>query len=134
MKYQDIQVGAVFSFERKITPEDVLRFAEISGDFNKLHIDKEFAAHSQFAKNIVHGMLCGSLFSCLVGMHCPGENSLYLTQSLQFKSPVFYGDAVLVRGTVVSKHDSIQMVTLRTEILKGGEIVVDGEAKVKILR
>jgi len=132
MNYDEIQVGAVYSFERVISHDDVMSFAALSGDFNKLHTDAEFGKQSRFGKNIVHGMLCGSLFSQLVGMHCPGEKCLYLTQSLNFKSPVFYGDTLTVRGTVLSKNDSIAMITFKTEILKDNKVVIDGEAKVKV--
>jgi len=133
MNYDDIKVGDAFSFEKEISKEEVLRFAELSGDFNKLHIDEAFGKQSKFGKNIVHGMLCGSLFSRIVGMHCPGENSLYMTQSLNFKAPVFYGDKLTVCGTVLGKNDSIRMITLKTEVIRDSKVVVSGEAKVKIL-
>lgn len=77
-------------------------------------------------------MLTGCFFSTLVGMHCPGENSLYLSQTLNFRAPIFAGDKVLVRGTVISKNDSIRLITLKTEILRQGAVAVDGEARVKV--
>jgi len=130
--YADIKEGMVFSFARTVSQQDVQEFAKLTGDFNKLHVDHAYGKQSAFGQNIVHGMLCGSLFSQLVGMHCPGENSLYLTQSLQFRQPVFYGDSLTVKGTVLSKNDGIRVVTLKTEILKNGKVAVDGEAKVKV--
>ena len=132
LRYDEIKVGAVYEFERVITREDVLEFAELSGDNNPLHIDPDFGAQSQFKKNIVHGMFVGSLFSALVGMHCPGRQALYMSQTLQFRKPIFYGDNVIVRGTVVEKSDSIKIVTLKTEILRNGEVMLSGEAKVKV--
>lgn len=125
-------MGDVHSFERVISREDVTRFAELTGDFNPLHTDKAFGEKSRFKGNIIHGMLAGSLFSTLVGMHCPGENCLYLTQTLQFKKPVFPGDKVLVRGKVTYKNDSVKMVTMNCEILVGEEVAVTGEAKVGV--
>jgi 3-hydroxybutyryl-CoA dehydratase len=132
MDYSDIKEGTVFSFIRNLSQQDVQDFAKLSGDFNKLHVDPVYGKQSVFGQNVVHGMLCGSLFSQLVGMHCPGENSIYLTQSLQFKRPVFYGDTVTVQGTVMRKNDSIRVITLKTEVLKDGKVAVDGEAKVKV--
>ena len=123
----------VYSFERIITKKDVLSFATLTGDWNPLHTDEKYASKSQFGQNIVHGMLAGSLFSALIGMYCPGENSLYLSQTLDFRSPIFYNDLVEVRGEVVAKNDSIKVITLKTEILKEGKIVINGEAKVKLL-
>lgn len=132
MRYEDIKEGMVFSFKRTVTEADVQQFAKLSGDFNKLHVDREYGTKSAFGRNIVHGMLCGSFFSQLVGMHCPGENSLYLTQSLQFKQPVFEGDTVTVQGTVLDKNESIRVISIKTEILKNNKVVVGGEAKVKV--
>ena len=132
IRYSDIHVGAVHSFERIISREDVMAFAEVTGDFNPLHTDKVFGEKSRFKGNIIHGMLAGSLFSALVGMHCPGENSLYLTQTLQFKNPVFPGDKVIVKGTVTHKNDCIKMITMNCEILVGGKVAVTGEAKVGV--
>src|SRR3989338_2139965 len=105
LHYEDIQVGVVYEFEQTITRDDVIRFAELSGDHNPLHVDHAFGEQSQFGKNIVHGMFAASLFSTLVGMYCPGQDALYMGQTLQFRKPLFYGDHVTVRGTVAEKSD-----------------------------
>ena len=129
MKLSQIHDGDVYSFERVLSPQDVRAFAELTGDFNPLHCDPETGRRSQFGGNIVHGMLAAGLFSQLVGMFCPGQSALYLAQTLSFKQPVFPGDALLVRGTVISKSESTGVVTLKTEILKAKQVVVTGEAK-----
>jgi len=133
LRYSEISIGSVYSFEKKINQKDVAIFAELTGDYNPLHVDSEFGSRSIFKRNIVQGMLTGSLFSTLVGMYCPGENCLYLSQTLQFKQPVFPDDRVVVRGTVTSKNDSINLITIKTEIYKDENIVVAGEAKIKVL-
>ena len=69
LKYSEISEGDVYSFSRAITRHDVLAFAKLSGDFNRLHVDEDFGKKSQFKANLVHGMLAASLFSTLVGMH-----------------------------------------------------------------
>ncbi len=122
LKYHDIREGDFFAFDRKIGRKDILEFSKLTGDFNSLHIKD----------NVAHGMLSGSLFSVLVGMHCPGERSLYLNQTLNFRHPIYAGDRVTVRGTVINKSDSTEVITLKTEILKKGKVMVDGEAKVKV--
>ena len=132
LEYHDIEIGAVYHFHKKIHKEQVMEFARLIGDFNPLHIDPEFGDNSLFKKNIVHGMLVGSLFSTLVGMYCPGEKCLYLSQSLHFKKPVFYNDTVMVRGTVRSKNDSMQLVTIKTEIVKDDIVSISGDAIVKV--
>ena len=131
--FGDIRIGDEYSFKRTITGEDTFAFARLTGDYNPLHTDPTYGAASPYGKNIVHGMLAGSLFSTLVGMYCPGEKSLYISQTLNFKKPIFPGDTITIKGTVVSKNDSIQLITLKTEIIKDGDVMVSGEAKVKML-
>jgi len=131
--YDEIEIGNVFTFERSISQEDVSAFSALTGDANPLHVDHEFGRNSKFGKNIVHGMLLGSLFSTLVGMHCPGEKSLYMSQTLQFKQPLFAGDTVTVKGTVAQKHDAIRLITMKTEIFRGNDVIVVGEAKVRMM-
>lgn len=133
MEMSEIKIGSVYSFKHLVTKEDVLKFAELTGDFNKLHVNEEFGAQSVFKKNIAHGMLVAGFFSTLVGMYCPGENSLYLQQSINFRQPVFYNDWLEVKGTVIEKNESIGVITIRMEAYKGNELAVDGLAKVKLL-
>lgn len=132
-KYEEIEIGKVTCFNRTITPEDVEAFTLLTGDRNPLHIDENFGRNSKFKKNIVHGMLCASLFSTLVGMHCPGEKCLYLGQTLQFRMPLFYGETVEVRGTVLEKFDAIRIIKMKMEILRGNDIIVLGEARVQVI-
>ncbi|MDP3244342.1 MAG: MaoC family dehydratase [bacterium] len=134
LSYEDIKIGNVYEFEQIITEDDVMKFAELVGDYNPFHVDPEFGKKSQFGKNVVHGMLAASLFSRLVGMYCPGEKALYLSQTLNFRRPLFYGEKVTTCGKVINKNDSIQVVTLKTEIFKNDELIIDGEAKIKILQ
>jgi 3-hydroxybutyryl-CoA dehydratase len=134
LRFADIKEGEIYQFTKKITSDDVLKFADLTGDFNPMHVDKEFGKKSQFKQNIVHGMLVTSLFSTLVGMYCPGMKSLYLSQTLYFKIPIFYDDTVTVKGTVTAKNDAINLITLKTEIIKEGKVCINGEARIKVLK
>ncbi|MBU2510536.1 MaoC family dehydratase [bacterium] len=131
--YDQIKVGEVHSFTRTITKNDVLTFSSLTGDINPLHIDEEFGKKSKFGKNIVHGMLISSLFSRLVGVHCPGEKCLYLSQSCQFKQPLFYDETVEVIGTVVQKTDALRMLKMKMEVIRENDIIVTGEAQVQLI-
>lgn len=133
VKYSDFKIGDTFSFKKVITLSDVDYFVGLSGDFNPIHMDDEFARDNGFERRIVHGMLLAGLFSRLIGMHCPGKYGLYLSQTLNFKHPVFCGEEVAVRGEITGKNDAIRVMTLRTEIARGEQKVVTGEAKVRVL-
>lgn len=130
--YDEIRVGDVFEFKRNLSIEDVDNYAKLTEDFNPLHCDEKYAKSTQFKSRIVHGMLVGSLFSTLVGMICPGKKNLYLAQSLNFKNPIYPNSELIVRGTVKSKSDTIKIIIINTEILVNGNVVINGEAKVKV--
>ena len=132
VRYEDLSVGEVFSFDKTISREDGLLYARLTGDLNPLHIDAEYGQQSPFKQNLAHGMFVSGLFSTLIGMHSTGLRSLYVSQTLEFRAPVFYGDAITVRGTVIAKSDSVRLVTLKTDVLKGGVLAVAGVAKVRM--
>ena len=78
-------------------------------------------------------LLISSLFSKIVGVHCPGEKSLYLSQSIEFRKPLFLNEEVEVRAEVVKKISSIKVIELKTEVFRKKEKLITGLAKVKIL-
>ena len=86
--YESIATGEEASFRRIIGESDVAAFAELTGDWNPLHMDSSFAATTQFGERIAHGMLVASYFSNLVGMYLPGRRALLLSPDVQFAKPV----------------------------------------------
>jgi 3-hydroxybutyryl-CoA dehydratase len=131
MRYEDIKIGDVAEYSKTITEKEVLGFAEISGDCNPVHIDKEFAEKSMFKKQIAHGILSGSLISTVLGTKLPGVNTIYMGQNFKFMAPVYFGDTLTARVEVADKKDEKHIIKLRTYVLnQDGKIVVDGEATV----
>ncbi len=134
LEYEAIHTGDSVEFSRIIGSVDVDSFAKLSGDFNPLHIDEQYASRTQFKGRVVHGMLIASLFSTIVGTHLPGKRCLYLSQSLSFKKPVMLGTEIHVRGTVIGKVDAMKILIIKTEARnENNEILVEGEAKVKVM-
>lgn len=86
----------VVSEKITITEEMVIRFSELTGDKNPLHLNSEYCATTKFKKPIVHGMLLSSFFSKLISEKYPGPGSIYLNQDLSFVSPCFIGDTINV--------------------------------------
>lgn len=129
--FAEIKIGAKAKFTVKIDEKMISEFATLSGDYNPLHVDKNYAATTSFRKPICHGMLLGSFFSRLVGMHLPGKNALYFSQTLNFQAPCFASDVVSVEGEVIDKSDATKIITLKTAIYnQQGNCLVDGIAKV----
>jgi acyl dehydratase len=104
--FDDVEIGQEWeSPGRTITQADIVNFAGISGDFNPIHIDHEFARSTPFGKPIAHGLLILSVASGL-GLNNPPMRTLALVsiREWHFKEPVFIGDTVHVRISVLEKH------------------------------
>jgi 3-hydroxybutyryl-CoA dehydratase len=131
-RYADMKVGDKATLSKTITDADVVLYAGLSGDFNPVHVDEEFAKKSLFGKRIAHGMLSAGLISAVIGTDLPGINSIYLGQELKFLAPVFIGDTVTAEVEVTSKRDDKMIVKLRTTVRnQKGENVIEGEAVIK---
>ncbi len=96
----EISIGESVSSKKTITQKDIEMFGEITGDYNPAHFDEEYAKTTMFKKKISHGMLIGSLFSHLLGMKLPGPGSIYMSQTLRFRRPVYFGDTIKAEVTV----------------------------------
>jgi len=130
-KFDEISIGDKKKFTEKIDESKLQEFAKLSGDFNPLHMNEEYARTTKFKKRVCHGMLLASFFSKLVGMHLPGKNALYFSQDLNFQSPCYLGDQITVEGEVLDKSDSTQIITIKTSIYnQDGSCLLDGIAKV----
>ena len=128
--FEDLFVGQKVTFSEKIDELLLTDFAKLSGDFNPLHMDEDYALNTNFEKRVCHGMLLASFFSQLVGMYLPGKNSLYFSQSLNFRNPCFVDDEVTIAGEITEKKSNTKIITIKTTISRGTTIIIDGTAKV----
>ncbi|MFQ5996427.1 MAG: MaoC family dehydratase [Dehalococcoidales bacterium] len=126
-----LNIGDKASLTKQITESDVLRFAEVTGDKNPIHIDPEYARQTRFGERIAHGMLTASLISAVLGSHFPGPGNIYVSQSLAFKAPVKLGDVIEAEVEIIEKIPERNRVRLRTVCRnQDGTVVIDGEAVV----
>ena len=132
--FEQICVGDKGMVSKTITEADVANFAGMTGDFNPLHVNQEYAKSSRFGQRVVHGLLTASFLSTLIGMCLPGEDALYLSQTVKFVKPVFIGDTITVVGEVTAKNEARRRMTIDTKITKQtGELVVEGQAEVLMM-
>ena len=136
LKFDELKLGQTASFEIILSENMITDFTKFSGDRNPLHTDNEYAKEVGFKEKIGHGMIIGSLFSKLIGMHLPGKYSVYLSQDLRFHKPIKINDIVQIRGTIEQISTGTKTVKILTEAInkKNGEIFVNGEARVKLLK
>jgi 3-hydroxybutyryl-CoA dehydratase len=125
-------IGTRAERTRTITEADIVDFAEVSGDYNPVHLDPHYAAQTPFGGRIAHGFLTASIISAILGTELPGPGSIYLGQTLKFLAPVRVGDTVTVSVVVIAVREDKHIVTLRTDCVnQDGTMVLTGEATVK---
>lgn len=128
-----LQVGDTASLTKTITDEDIRAFADLTGDYNPVHLDDEFARTTRFGRRIAHGMLSAGLISSVLANKLPGRGTVYLSQTLSFVAPVYPGDTVTARVTVAKVRDDKPIVTLETVCFnQKQETVIKGEAVVLV--
>ncbi len=133
-RYEKINIGDSAEIKHTITDEDIKKFVDLSGDDNKLHIDKEFASKTSFKKPVAHGMIGASFISTIIGTKIPGDGALWYAQNLEFLLPVRVGDTLTVIATVLKKVDRQNSIELQTDIFnQHKQKVTSGVAKVKII-
>ena len=124
-----LKIGDSASLTKTFNDEDVRNFSEIAGDTNPIHLDDDYAAQTKFKKRLVHGMLTAGLISGVLGTKLPGEGSIYLSQSINFRAPVFIGDRITATVTIIKIREGKPIITLETICEnQDGVVVIEGEA------
>ncbi len=126
---EQLTIGDSVQFGKTISDEDVRQFAAASGDTNPIHLDEAVASDTMFGNRIAHGILVSGLISAALA-RLPGS-VVYLSQDLEFHSPVYLGDHVTADCTVVEPI-SDDRYRLSTTVADEDGTVVDGEAVVLV--
>jgi len=114
--FYEMNIGLKKQFGEIVTESMVNDFAKLSGDYNPLHVNEEYARKTNFKKRVCHGMLLSSFFSRLIGMYLPGKHALLFSQSLNFINPCFINDKIIVEGEIIDKSEGTKMITINTNI------------------
>ena len=128
--FEDLTVGQRETLMKTVMDDDVIAFADLSGDRNPVHLSDHFARKTRFGERIVHGLYTASLISTVIGMYLPGPGAVYLSQTLNFRGPVKIGDVINVIVAVQELTEKGRRVKLQCECLVDGKVVLDGEAMV----
>lgn len=131
-KITDIKIGMTASYTQTISDADVKAFAGISGDHNPVHLSEDYAKNSRFKNRIAHGLLTASFFSAIFGTKLPGEGCVYAGQNLQFKKPIYLGDTVVAKVTVIAIDILKKRVTFETVCTVKNRVVTTGTAEIFI--
>ncbi len=130
--FEDLELGLTETWTKEISSSDVVGFAEITGDRNPIHLSEHFAARTPFGTRIAHGLYTAGLISAVLGTRLPGPGAVYISQTLNFRAPVRIGDKVEVIVEVAELINEKRRARLKCTCKVGDEIVLDGEALVKV--
>jgi len=112
-----------------VTAAHVQTYAEMTGDYNPLHFDEDFAANTRFGRLVAQGGLTTGLLHALVAMDMPGPGTVFLSQNWKFTAPVFIGDTITAVAKIAEVHPTKPVTKLLISITRDdGEVVLEGEA------
>ena len=127
----EISIGDSASFSKTVSETDVYLFAGITGDFNPIHVNEEFARKTMFGKRIAHGGITTSLIAPVLGTILPGLGTVALETTCRFKAPVYPGDTITASATVLGKDEEKNRVRMELKWINQDDVVVaKGEAVV----
>ena len=123
------RVGDIGRATRTFTAEEVATFAALTHDDNPMHESGALSDRGRFERPVVHGMLYASMFGAIVGHRCPG--AVYLSQTLQFRRPVYLGDTLTAEVEVSHIAGRGRVVEFETRCTNQEAVqVLDGTARV----
>lgn len=122
-----LKVGSTYKTMVSLSEDDVRAFSKVSGDTNPIHLDPDEAKKLGFKNIVVPGMLTAATLSKIFGVDFPGSGTIWASQQLNFKLPVFPGDELTVELKIVSKIG--RSLTVETKFSRGAKAVLEGEAR-----
>jgi len=123
--FEEFHVGEKLTTEKRtVTEDDIMTFARLSGDDNRIHTDPEFSKTTIFGKQVAHGLLGLAIASGLAWQTGFLDGTVIAFREVKewkFIKPVFIGDTV-----------SVELETIETKALPrigGGSVTITLEVK-----
>jgi len=136
LKITDFEPGKSLTHTWQVQEKEIDLFAELSGDFNPLHMDGEFAKKAGFEGRVSHGFLLGTKLTGIIGMKFPGENGVLLEQNLGFAKPIYAGDEITFNISVKEVWQELSVVEFKVKATRPNgekkETVARGSYRCKI--
>lgn len=129
---ENLKVGQSYTTINVVSDADVVKFSEVTGDVNPIHLDETYAKNSVFGERIAHGMISAGYISAIFGTKFPGPGSIYLSQNLKFRAPVKLEDTVETTVTITGLNERRKRITLSCECRVGDTVVLTGEAQLMV--
>lgn len=131
---QELREGMSAHVDFVVSAEDMRAFALLSGDYNPLHVDADFARRKGFDGAVVYGALLVAKVSQLIGMRLPGRDGVWTGLALQFRRPLYVGRAARVEAVVERLSAATGLLRLKLKLRSGDLLLASGEAEVLLVR
>ncbi len=128
----ELSVGMSAETTMVVSAEKIDTFAELSGDFNPIHVDEEFAKTTMFGGRIAHGALSASLISAILGNDLPGPGAIFVELNMRFRRPAMMGDEVTARAEVQEINERTGRVKMKVSCSVNGKQIIRGDAGVVV--
>jgi acyl dehydratase len=123
------RVGQKAERTRRIEPEYIRLFTEITGDRNPLHYDEAAARASRFGEIVVQGGVTSGILNAVVAEELPGPGTVFLHVDWRFTAPVRPGDVITGAVEVVEAREDKPITKLKTSVTRqDGVVVLEGTA------
>ncbi len=127
----EIKIGEKAQGSMKVTAEHIEWYAKLSGDYNPLHFNDDYAATTIFGRRIAHGPIGGALVAQILGMQLPGLGTLAYNMKVNFTAPVFPGDEITAIVEATEKVPKKNLLRLSFNVVnQNGLEVMNGYANV----
>jgi len=129
---EDLSIGMFAETSMVVSAEKIETFAELTGDYNPIHMDAEYAATTPFGKRIAHGALSASLISAILGNDLPGPGAIFTELNMRFRKPAFIDDEIVARAEVVDIKEKYGHIKMKVTCSVNGKIIIRGTAGVMV--
>lgn len=126
--------GQESSISKSVSGNDILSMAQVSGDMNPIHTDENYASMNFFGRRIAHGLFCMGMVSNILGTKLPGEGTILVSETINYKMPVFIDDTITTTVTIMDIQYEKDKISFAFKCVnQNGGIVTDGTALTKCI-
>ena len=126
-------VGDKFDYSFDVSESIYLHFQEMTGDKNPLHVDEEFAKQKGFRERVMYGNILNGYVSYFIGMELPLKDVMLLSQSINWKQPVYMNDQVSFEAKVSEVSEAVSTVVFKYKFRNQDNILVaSGNIQIKV--
>ena len=121
--------GMTTSWEFSFSATEMLTFSKLSGDYNPVHCDSDFAKSKGFDSPIVYGLLLSSQMSRLIGQELPDQNAILTGVQIDFIKPSFPGEKLMFDANLVMKSNATHALDFKCQISRDNKTLCRGTVK-----